>query len=259
MLSDYQPVIIKLPRDLPQCNLYVIADVHIGDPCCDKKAICEWVKRLKSDPCGYFVAAGDMLNMGLKNSKTNIYEEKYLPRQQIELFRTLFAPVKDKLLAIVPGNHEYRAVKEIGINPLYDVALEWGIGDRYRENFCALDLSLGHYTQEHTKNQVNYGIVISHGSSRLKHDRWCDTWDGVDLFISGHTHDGSNRAPGKLVFDRRNKTVTQTDYYEHVCTPMLQYGGYGARAEYHPGSTAKIEMYTLTGDRKHIIYKQESL
>lgn len=257
MKSDFEPVIIKLPKTMKYVNIYTLSDVHIGAKECNEKALMKWVETVKNDKYGLCVLAGDMLNAGLRNSKTNVYEEVLMPFEQKERFHELLSPVKDKIIGMISGNHESRFVKEVGINPLYDVCCRWGIEDRYRERACFIDISVG--CKKANRKQANYGVLVTHGSSKAKHEKFTRTIDGVDLFISGHTHENSNQVHGKLVFDRKNKVVRQAEYIKHVCTPFLGYGGYAMQGEYTPMNQPRHEVFTLSGLEKNIKFTTEAI
>ncbi len=256
MKNDFEPVLVKFPLEQKLIRIYPIADCHIGSRECDEDAIKRWVEIVKSDAAGYCVIAGDMCDMGLKSSKTNCYEETMPPHEQKERFYELFSPISDKILAIVPGNHEGRCVREVGLNPLYDIACRWRIEDRYRENACFLEVAVGQKAKDHKGRQNVYGIVVTHGTSRNKYINWTSTIDGADLFISGHVHENDEQDFGKLVFDHNAKQVRQAEYIKHICTPFMRYGGYALNGHYRPSALPKLEVFTLMGDRKKIEYSK---
>ena len=126
--------------DKEKLNVYPLGDVHIGSKEFDLKLFQQWIEMVKSDPNGAVVIVGDVMNMGLRNSKSNVYEEKLSPMEQKEFCYELLSPISEKIIAGCPGNHEYRMVKEVGTNPLYDVFCRMRIEDRYRENVCFIKL-----------------------------------------------------------------------------------------------------------------------
>ena len=187
MINDFVMLKHKLPIEYPYINIYPIADLHLGSAECDIKLFEKWISLVKNDKYGYCVIAGDMLNMGLKTSKTNVYEEVLTPQQQKDTLFKYLLPIKDKILGAVSGNHCYRGVKETGMNPLYDVFCRLQIEDLYRENACFMKVNLGE--RKNKQRQISYGIVLHHGGSRNKREKWFNVIDSVDVFISGHTHE----------------------------------------------------------------------
>lgn len=250
MLDDF--ILIKHTfKDAPFINIYPVGDVHIGSKECDVELFKEWVEMVKNDPFGYAVIIGDMMNMGLKNSKTNIYEEKLSPMEQKELCYELLNPIADKILAGCSGNHEYRAVKDVGVNPLYDVFCRMRIEDRYRENACFIKLTVG----KQWINPITYGVVLTHGSSKNKDERWTYGVDGCDCFISGHTHLGTHQPLGKIRMDLSHNKVKTVGYQHIVVVPFQRYGGYAIRGKYIPNHLGQFQCVTFDGTSKRVGYK----
>lgn len=121
MLNDFVMVKQKLPWDYPYIHIYPCADVHAGSIEHDEKLFRLWVQTVHDDPYGYAVLAGDMMNNGVKTSKTNVYEETMRPSQQKEYLFDSLKPIKEKILGACGGNHCYRNIREVDDDPLYDV------------------------------------------------------------------------------------------------------------------------------------------
>lgn len=249
MLDDFK--LIKADFSLnTQLNLYPLGDVHIGSKECDLELFQKWVQMVADDPSGAVVIIGDMMNMGLKNSLSNVYEETLSPMQQKELCYELLSPIAHKILAGCSGNHEYRMVKEVGTNPLYDVFCRMRIEDRYRENACFLKVTVG----KKGKNPNTYAVVLTHGKSKNKDLTWTYGVDGADLFISGHTHLGTHQPCGKIRIDLSHDTVKTVGYQHIVVLPFQSYGGYAIRNKYIPNHLEQFQRITLDGSSKKIGY-----
>ena len=248
-------VIHKLPADLPFLHIYPLSDVHIGAKECNINLLYKWQKAVLDDPYGYCVFAGDLMNMGLKNSKTNVYEEVLSPQDQKEAAYEIMKPLKDKILAGIPGNHCYRMVKEVGTNPLYDVFCRLQIEERYRENACFLKVNLG--KKKSNNKSASYGIVLTHGTSPNKHDKWVNGVDGADVFISGHTHTPEYKPKGKIRMDMQNETVSIVPYRQIVCASFQKYGGYALRGEYLPNICESFQRIKLYGDKKKVSFSDD--
>ena len=249
MLSDFEIIKHKFD-DAKYLNIYPLGDVHLGSKECDLHLFKEWVDMVKNDPNGAVVIIGDMMNMGLRNFKTNVYEEVLNPMQQKELCYELLSPIADKILAGCSGNHEYRTVKEVGTNPLYDVFCRLRIEDRYRENACFLKVTVG----KSGRNPNTYGIVLTHGKSKKKDLDWTYSVDGSDLFISGHTHLGTHQPCGKIRMDLTHEKVKLVSYQHVVVTPFQSYGGYAIRSMYTPNCLGQFQCVILDGESKKLSY-----
>ena len=249
MLSDFQLIKHNF-GDVPFVNIYPLGDVHLGSKECNTKFLQEWVEMVKDDPYGYAVIVGDIMNMGLKSSTSNVYEEAFNPKLQKDMGFEILNPIAHKIIAGCPGNHEYRVVREAGMNPLYDVFCRMGIEDKYRENVCFCKFAVG--TVYHNPN--NYGIVLTHGKSKNKDLDWTYAVDGADVFISGHTHLGTHQPCAKIRMNLRDEIVKVVDYQHIVVLPFQEYGGYAIRGKYRPNATGKFQCVTLDGKSKKVGY-----
>ena len=232
-------------------NLYPIGDVHIGAKECNLQLFQKWIDNVQNDEFGYAMIIGDMMNMGLRNSKSNIYEEVLNPLQQKELLYEMLKPISHKILAGCSGNHEQRNLKEVGTNPLYDVFCRLQIENVYRENACFIKISLGCRTPD---RQVTYGIVLTHGSSKTKDERWTYSVDNCDLFINGHVHEADHKPLGKIRMDLHNDVVRTVGFHDVVVVPFQNYGGYALRGKYLPNHLEQFQKIRLFGDSKRIGY-----
>lgn len=249
MLDDF--VLIQAKYDTyPHLNIYPLGDVHIGSKEFDEKLFLEWREAVMNDPYGVVVIIGDMMNMGLRNSRSNVYEELLSPMAQKEKCYELLLPIAEKIIGGCSGNHEYRSVKEVGMNPLYDVFCRLCIEDRYRENACFLKLTVG----KCGSNPNTYGVVLTHGSSKTKDLTWTQSVDGCDVFISGHTHTGTHQPCGKIRMDLSHNTVKTVGYHHVVVTPFQSYGGYAIRNKYIPNHLGQFQCVTFDGATKRVGY-----
>lgn len=249
MLDDFT-LIESNYLDCDHLNVYPLGDVHIGSKEFDLDLFYEWRKQVEDDANGVVVIVGDMMNMGLKNSKSNVYEEKLSPLEQKELCYELLKPIADKIIAGCSGNHEYRQNKEVGTNPLYDVFCRLRKENRYRENACFIKLTVG----KHFGNPNTYGVVLTHGSSKSKDERWTYGVDGCDCFISGHTHLGTHQPLGKIRMDLSHNKVKTVGYQHVVVLPFQRYGGYAVRGKYMPNHLGQFQCITFDGKSKRVGY-----
>lgn len=229
MISDFTPVIHQL--DGRTIRVWAIADVHIGAKECMLNEFSAFLKRIEADPDSYIVICGDLLNNGIKDSLTNVYEETLPPHAQIEKAVELLSPIKDRILGVVGGNHELRSKKSVDLDPLYSACLMLGIGEVYRQNMCFIRVNLKRgNTKEH------YSILLIHGKTANKKKHFQYAVEGVDCIISGHTHDGIIEKPARLVFSTYNNVVVKS-LISITATSWLDYGGYAARGLYLPKQT----------------------
>jgi hypothetical protein len=171
------------------------------------------------------------------------------PREQKQALKEFLEPIAYKILGGTTGNHEYRSVNETDDCPLYDVMCKLDLEDLYRENMSFIKISLGQRTKD---RQVTYTVVLGHGASKNKTANFSYSIDGMDVFVTGHTHQPANTFPSKIVIDCQNEQVRLQDF-THVTVPSFQQlGGYSLRGMYMPQGSSKFPVITLFGDSKGV-------
>ena len=253
MLPDFKMIVHKFPMDVPYINIYPVGDVHVGSKECNLDLFVKLTKMVESNPYSYMVIVGDMMNMGLKTSKSNVYEEIMSPAEQKEYCYEALYPIRHKILAGCSGNHENRNVREVGTNPLYDVFCRLQIEDVYRENACFMKISLGRNHSD-ARRQITYGVTCTHGKRSNRDIRWTYAVDNCDLFISGHTHLGTHQPMAKIHMDLQTETVKTVGYQQITVIPFQEYGGYAIRDKHLPTHLEQFQVITLSGDTKHVSY-----
>lgn len=237
MISDFTPIVHKL--DGRTIRIWAVADVHIGARESNTRGFSAFVSRIAKSADDYIVLCGDMVNNGLKDSLTNVYEETLPPHAQVERAVDLLAPVRDKVLGAVGGNHEARSRKAVDLDPMYAIMLMLGRGELYRQNFAMVRVNL-----ERGKTKDHYGLMLVHGKTANKRRQFAYAVEGVDAIISGHTHDGMVEKPARLVFTKSNNVVVRP-LVSLTATSWLDYGGYAAAALYQPKSTSDPQCLEL--------------
>ena len=251
MKHNFEMIVHKLSEDLDSINIYPLGDVHIGSRDFDYVLWNRWKKMVMDDPKGYVVIIGDLTDNGLKTSKTNSYQATMSPWEQKMWMTKELEPLVDKILGGTRGNHEERSVYTSDSCPMYDVFAKLDIEDLYREDMAFLKVSLG---KKNSERQWSYGIVLAHGASRGKTDKFSYVIDGMDLFVTGHIHQPSVTFPSKLVMDVRNDVVLERTMMHVVVPSFLKTGGYGLRALYVPQGH-KIPIVKLYGTQKEMEIK----
>ena len=101
-------------------------------------------EKLLSAPDAYVIFAGDQMEMATRSSKSDVYTQTMRPHEQKVWWKDHLLPFKDKIIAIVDGNHEFnRASKDADMYPLYDIAFALGIENRYRSECAFVDIGVG--------------------------------------------------------------------------------------------------------------------
>lgn len=257
MLSDFKPLVYHFPEN-KDIVIYPISDLHIGSQDTMLKEWKEFKKKLLSEPDSYITIGGDMMNNGTKNSVTNVYEETMRPREQKRWLVEQLSDIKDKILCVVPGNHENRSVKEVDDNPLYDVCCKLDIEDKFRENMAIMIIRMGEMRGNGRLNPTYTGGVIHGsgggaltGSAMNRNERFGYAFDGLDFLIVGHTHKPAVTTPAKVVIDKANKKVSIKPFKMIISTGWTSYAGYAVRKQLLPSYHCLNEL-SLCGTKKEM-------
>ena len=242
LYDDMTVIVFEGPKDAQELHIYGLGDMHVGAPGWDEALTLKKVQRILDDPVGYVHLCGDLMNNGLKNSKTNTYMETMMPMEQKLWIVDNLAPLVPRIISAVPGNHEDRTTREVGLSPMYDIMAMWQIEDRYREN---LALSIVRFGKQDDNRSNIYGGLCTHGSSRLKHQKFITGFDGIDYAISGHNHTPNYAARGKIQLDQQHNTARHLAYHEIVVDPGLKPSDYALKHEYQLSAPPRMDYLVL--------------
>lgn len=234
MRNDFIPVINRIPIAEHPNRLTIIplADAHYGSQEFNETLWHQTIKRIQDDPDCYAVLVGDLIDNGLKNSLTNVYEATASPHEQKEWLYNELLPIKDKVLGAVGGNHERRSVKEADQDPLYDVMIRLGREDVYRPNICFMQVKMVYPYKGKPKQRCAFSFAITHGasggmyigSSANRAQTFGMAIEGIDCLITGHTHKPVTFPVSKLLF--HEGVVQRKQFVVAVASSFLNYGGY---------------------------------
>lgn len=252
MLNDFLPIRHSFPVDKFTDGFTIIplSDVHYGSQEFNEVKWHKAVQRIQDDPNCYCILVGDLIDNGLKNSVTNIYEQTATPRQQKEWLYKELLPIKDKVLCSVGGNHERRSAKDADDDPLYDVLARLGIEHLYRSNIAFMAITFTYKFQGADKARMTYAFAVTHGSgggmyigsSANRVQNYGMAVEGIDAIVTGHTHKPVTFPVGKLVFDTQAKTVMQKQFTVVVASSFLDHGGYPVQKLLTPTATVLTEI-----------------
>lgn len=233
-----------------------IADVHIGDRLSNLKLFKEALQRIKNESNTYTIINGDLCNMALKNSKSDVYSDSLSPMEQILEITDYLRPIKDKILVIGTGNHEDRTQKETNIDVTRIVARELDIEDRYANGWWYLYLTFG---KDIKGRAITYGITGLHGygggrKSGAKINRLEDMSNVViaDLYIMSHTHKPISTKNCIYIPYYQSKALTKQEMYYLMTNSFLESdGGYAEKMGFPPSNTSMTEA-ELSGIKRKI-------
>lgn len=196
------------------------------------------------------------MDTAIASSIGDTYASSHSPMQQLELCVKLFAPIKDKILAVVGGNHENRIYKSDGIDITQLMCNELGIGDRYASTTAMLFIRMGTAARDQ-RRKLRYTLYMTHGSGGGRKEggkinRLADLAGIVDadIYVMAHVHQPASFRNTFFRSDTINSQVHQVEHLFVNTAAWLSYGGYGDKAGFKPASTINPVIY-LDGTKKY--------
>ena len=246
-------------QETKTATIYPLSDVHLGAQGAMSQAFARLVQEIASEPDSYVTLQGDLIDNGTRNSVTNIFKATMPPSQQKREMAKLLEPIRDKILCILPGNHERRSGRDADDDPAYDIAAKLDLEDRYRESIAFVRVALGKRTAGKVRDCKPhvYFIACVHGAGGgalpgagiNRADRYLQALDGVDVLIHGHTHKPYALRGSKLVLDLANKIVKQRPTLAMCAGQWLDYVGYPVDKMMVPVAQAGANKLQLSGTR----------
>lgn len=247
--------------DLPfaeQIEVHPLADLHIGDACCDFKLIMERIEHIKNTPNAYCILDGDLMDTAIASSIGDTYGANLQPMEQLKQCVKIFEPIKDKILAVLPGNHENRVYKSDGLDLTAIMCGQLGIPEKYSPTTALLFIRFG----KSFKNRPQlYTAYVTHGTGGGRKEggkvnRLADLACIVDadLYISGHVHLPLIMKESFFRVSGSNSSVAPVDKLFVNTAAFLNYGGYGDKAGFKPASKCTPVIY-LDGLKRNMYAK----
>lgn len=239
--------------DLPFAEvieIHTLSDLHIGDSMCDYKSILERIEYIRKTPNAYCILDGDLMDTAISSSIGDTYGANLQPMEQLKQCAKIFDPIKDKILAVLPGNHENRVYKSDGIDMTEIMCSQLGIASRYSPTTALLFIRFGK-SQKHMPNRRQlYTAYVTHGSGGGRREggkvnRLADLASIVDadIYIHAHTHLPLVFKEAFFRTSAGNSSVALVDKLFVNTAASLNYGGYGDRMGYKPASKQSPVIY----------------
>ena len=248
MKTDFDLIVHRLP-ECKEARLYVIGDLHVGAIEANIKGWEQFTQRILQDKNAYIVILGDMMNNAIKTSVSNVYEEVLRPRDQKRYLVSALSQLTERILCIVPGNHEQRN-KDVDDEPLYDVACKLDLEDMYRPNAAFLKVCFGSRNagRKNEKPLQVYTICCTHGAgggiytgAAVNRNERMAMFVNADILAVGHTHKGAITKPARIEIDPYNNSVKMKTTTVISACSWLSYGGYAMRKMLLPSSAQDPE------------------
>lgn len=233
-----------------------LGDLHLGDIHSDGKKILQWIDYLKVTPGAYAILNGDLMDSAIRTSIGDVYQASLQPMEQLRQCVTLFEPVKQKILAVLPGNHENRIYRVDGIDTTAMMCAQLGL-DCYAPEGALLFIRFGETNKTRHNRPLCYTVYVQHGSgggrlegAKIKRLSDLSAIVDADVYVHSHTHLPAIFKTGYYRVDTANSAVSHVNKLFVNTSSALDYGGYGEAQGYKPTSK-DTPLIRLDGTRKN--------
>lgn len=248
----------KLGQDIEKLTIIPISDVHIGDKTADLKAFKEVLERIKNEPNTFTILNGDLCNIALKNSKSDVYNDELTPMEQVLQIIKFLEPIKDKILVMSNGNHEDRITKDTSIDVLYLVAKQLHLEQVYSPSWWYLYLSFGE-NKDKGKRPMLYTVTGYHGfgggsttGGKANKVKKMSQVVLADVYLMSHVHEPINTKGVIFTPDYQHKSIVKKEMYYCISNSFVEYeGSYAEKMGLIPSNTG-INEIELNGHKKQI-------
>ena len=251
---------IIFPEELDHIYLIPLSDTHVGDPSAlggsneegrfATKKFRSMVQYIKDKPYAYTFLMGDLFDAVIKTSLGSVYDQEYNLKTAKEFLTAELAPIKDKILGAIDGNHEERILKAIGDSPLNDLCYRLGIN--YFPNWCGyLYLSVGNnkdfkndkrrpyvYTA-YMHHLIGGGATIGGKFNRVKK---LQLMVMADIYCGAHVHLKGVTKEKYIIPDIRGKSLTGIQQMYCLTGSFMGYSDYSIKGMYERPSTGAVRI-----------------
>lgn len=246
--------------DLPyaeQIEIHPMADLHLGDPHADYREIVQRIEHIKNTENAYCILDGDLMDAAIASSIGDTYGASLQPMEQLKECVRLFEPIKHKILAVLPGNHEHRIYKQDGIDMTELFCSQLNIEDKYSNTTALLFIRFGKNAHKgHGRRQL-YTMYVTHGGGGGRKEggkinRLADLASIVDadIYIHAHTHLPLVFRESFFRVSGANSSVAAVEKLFVNTAAALKYGGYGDKQGFKPASTTAPVIYLCGTEHK---------
>lgn len=247
-------IIKEIPAYYDAVEIIPLGDLHLGDKNCDLELIKSRIEQIKSKIGCFVILTGDLINNAIANSKSDVYGEEISPMEQVNRVVQLFAPIREKIIGIVSGNHERRTYKETGIDIMYMIAIHMGLLDVYSPENACIFVKFG-------ERRPTYSLYVMHGAgggkkapSKISALKEMGSVIDADIFIHSHTHLPATFREAYFRTYPQLCSVTLVDKLYVNTGATLDYGGYAEINGYSPASKETPTIY-LNGKKREFKVK----
>lgn len=241
----------KLRQFVPvaeQIEIIPVGDVHIGSPNCNIKSFKGIINYIANTPNCYMIGMGDYAESILpKDKRFDPSQEFKIIDEYYQDILSILNPIKEKILCLLTGNHEYKLHTE-GYG---DLTLR--LSRELRVPYAGFSTFLRLETNETKKRIVIYAhhgwfAGRQRGSKINNLENLMRDYE-ADIYLCGHSHDLFATRRVRLSFNGAKKVIF-ANTGSFLETSTWGTSGYGERAGYPPQKlgVVKIKWYPANDD-----------
>ncbi len=233
--------------DVKRIKVSPFGDIHVGAPYFREDLFDAFVEEVLADPHWFLVGIGDFGDFVMKSSVGSVFEQTLTPQQQRKWLKTKLWPLRDRILALMEGNHDERSAKDTGISMAQLVAADLELENLYQPDGAVMILQFGraedHGTQRGRPKPQTYTGYATHGRTGgrlpgakiIAVDR-LGQFAHTDFVMMGHVHDKMSRKIRMLDVEVRSRKPRLREQAQIIAGSFLDFGGYAQKFAYQPGA-----------------------
>ena len=246
--------VVRMKVNRTNVPIVPIGDAHIGSNTFDEGAldrVIDWTKKNNA----IWLGMGDLMEIATKSSPgAGVFEQVLQPQKQIDILIEKLKPIAHTCMGLIKGNHEERAFKTTGIDPMQIIANQLDIP------YCGWEF-YGIVSLDSKSHKIAYTIYAAHTNTSNKTSglalNWMEnnfSWINTDLRFRGHSHDmGFDCGKEVCSIDPHNMTITSHIQYDvmtghYMGRPNSYIASRGAKPK--PIGTVACWLSMKKGERK---------
>lgn len=241
-----QYMVVNLPEPPKGYDHWVViplGDLHYGSDACDTKVLNDYIEWIKNTPNVLVQLQGDLIENSNKESPgDSVFRQVMPPQEQKERLIKLLAPIADRIMFSVMGNHGYRSVKGCYLDPERDIS--HALGCEYFTGFACVDIVCQTHRWEFFAMHGRGNSATPEG--RIKQVRRKSEFHSAHVYTMGHVHDLQELYDYELIRNPRTlKLERKKRYYVITGTTQGYFNSYAAEWSLQPNKVgfAKINLY----------------
>lgn len=246
---------VNIPEAAP--SLVPLGDVHVGPVNCDEELLERTIAQIK-EKAWWWIGMGDYVDaikLGDKRFDPALLHPRFLPRlddlvyAQCERFLEIVAPIKDRCIGLLCGNHEEMIRMRYGENVMRILCQDLKAPNLEYNCFIRLSTISGHYLifAEHGRGGgAQPGTKLSSLMNRARDFH-------ADLFLRGHVHERMVRDQPVLTWGGEKRLKVRHRLFALTGTYLQTYAvgatsSYGEKQAYMPIPLGAVAIH-LNGER----------